>query len=77
LDKQSDGPALRRLVRQAIDDLPETYRIVLWLRDVEGLDRETTGQILDLNPALIRTRLHRARQALHALLDVPCRGEAS
>ncbi len=64
----------RVLVRTAIDQLPEAYRAVLWLRDIEGVDNETTAQILELNLALVKTRLHRARQALRGLLDPHFRG---
>lgn len=64
----------RQLVRQAIDELPEAYHTVLWLRDSEGLDTESTAQMLDLNQALVKTRLHRARQALRSLLDPHFRG---
>jgi RNA polymerase sigma-70 factor (ECF subfamily) len=59
----------RQLVRDAIEQLPEAYRTVLRLRDIEGLDTESTAQILELNVALVKTRLHRARQALRGLLD--------
>jgi len=58
-------------VRSCIDQLPETYRTVLVLRDVEGLATDEAAEALGLTPAALKTRLHRARQALRALLD-PC-----
>jgi RNA polymerase sigma-70 factor (ECF subfamily) len=57
------------LVRQAIDRLPESYRTVLMLRDVEGLDTAEAAQALGLRPEALKMRLHRARQALRTLLD--------
>jgi RNA polymerase sigma-70 factor (ECF subfamily) len=67
----------RVLVRQCIDRLPEVYRTVLVLRDIEGLDTETVAQMLELNVNAIKTRLHRARQALRTLLDPHFRGESA
>jgi RNA polymerase sigma-70 factor (ECF subfamily) len=59
----------RALVQHCIGHLPETYRIVLLLRDIEGLDTEETAQTLETSAAVVKTRLHRARQALRSLLD--------
>ena len=56
-------------VRECINQLPEDYRTVLVMRDIEEFDTEQTAAILGLNPGAIKTRLHRARQALRALLD--------
>ena len=58
----------RRQVRACIDDLPEDYRAVLLLRDIEEFDTEQTASILGVNPGAVKTRLHRARQALRTLL---------
>jgi RNA polymerase sigma-70 factor (ECF subfamily) len=59
----------RELVQRCIGRLPESYRIVLLLRDIEGLATEETAKILDTSTAVVKTRLHRARQALRTLLD--------
>jgi RNA polymerase sigma-70 factor (ECF subfamily) len=59
----------RDLVRRCIDQLPEMYRIILVLRDIEELDTEETARLLDTSPGVVKTRLHRARQALRTLLD--------
>ncbi len=45
----------------AIDKLPKDYKIVLVLRDVEGLSAEETAQALGLSVAAVKSRLHRAR----------------
>jgi RNA polymerase sigma-70 factor (ECF subfamily) len=65
----------RAQVRACIDRLPETYRTVLLLRDIEGLDTDQAAQLLGTNNAVVKTRLHRARQALRTLLE-PVFGEA-
>jgi RNA polymerase sigma-70 factor, ECF subfamily len=70
-------PALARLtreetriqVRACIDRLPNAYRTVLLLRDIEELDTEQTAQHLGINCGTVKTRLHRARQALRTLLE--------
>jgi RNA polymerase sigma-70 factor (ECF subfamily) len=60
---------LHALVRACIDRLPEAFRTVLLLRDIEQLDTEETARLLGLNAGAVKTRLHRARQALRTLLD--------
>jgi RNA polymerase sigma-70 factor (ECF subfamily) len=64
----------RELVRRCIAQLPEIYRTVLLLRDIEGLDTEDSARMLDTSPGVVKTRLHRARQALRTLLDPHFRG---
>ena len=66
---------LRDLVRGTIDRLPEAYRTVLLLRDIEGLDTDETARLLETNAGVVKTRLHRARQALRTLLDPHFRGD--
>ena len=56
-------------MRQAIEELPDAYRTVLLLRDIEELSTEETAQALDITPNTVKTRLHRARQALRTVLD--------
>lgn len=52
---------LRGKLQEAILALPEKYRVVLVLRDIEGFSTEESGQILSLTPSNIKVRLHRAR----------------
>ncbi|MBT8342771.1 MAG: sigma-70 family RNA polymerase sigma factor [Desulfatitalea sp.] len=52
---------LGRQLKTAILDLPEKYRVVLVLRDIEGFSTEETAQILNLTPSNVKVRLHRAR----------------
>lgn len=58
----------RRLVRAAIDKLPENYRTVLVMRDIEGLSTGETATALELTPNAVKIRLHRARMALRTLI---------
>ncbi len=67
----------RDLVRASIERLPVDYRVVLVLRDLEGLDTKEVAGLLDISTDAVKTRLHRARQALRTLLDPYGRGEAS
>jgi RNA polymerase sigma-70 factor (ECF subfamily) len=57
------------LVREAIDRLPDQYREVLILRDIEERDTAETAEILGTSSNVVKVRLHRARQALRTLLD--------
>jgi RNA polymerase sigma-70 factor (ECF subfamily) len=57
------------MVRQAIAMLPDQYREVLVLRDIEEKDTAETADILDTTSNVVKVRLHRARQALRTLLD--------
>ena len=58
----------RRVLEAAIDRLPEHYRAVLVLRDIEELSNEEVAQIVGDSVAAVKTRLHRARMALRELL---------
>jgi RNA polymerase sigma-70 factor, ECF subfamily len=60
---------VRSNVRQRIDELPDTHRSVLILRDIQELDTQTVAEMLGISTEAVRVRLHRARQALRALLD--------
>ena len=59
----------RAVVRKCIGELPDNYRTVLILRDIEELDTDETAERLGLTPNAVKIRLHRARQALRTLLD--------
>lgn len=68
-DSEAEKREHRTLVRAAIDQLPEIYRTVLLLRDIEELSTEETAHVLEINNNAVKTRLHRARLALRTLLD--------
>jgi RNA polymerase sigma-70 factor, ECF subfamily len=65
----------RALVRRSIDRLPESYRVVLLMRDIEEMTTEETAKALGITTAAVKVRLHRARQALRTLLDAEMRRE--
>jgi RNA polymerase sigma-70 factor (ECF subfamily) len=60
---------LAERIRDAIESLPESYRNVLLLRDIQDLDTEETAEMMGISPGAVKTRLHRARQALRGLLE--------
>jgi RNA polymerase sigma-70 factor (ECF subfamily) len=60
-EQQANADELRHVLEQAIDALPDTYRTVFMLRDVEGLSTNETGEGLGLGEATVKPRLHRAR----------------
>ncbi len=62
------------IVRAEIDQLPDTYREVLLLRDIEELSTEETAAMLGITANAVKIRLHRARQALRTRLDPYMRG---
>ena len=60
---------IRRLLERAISGLPEHYRIVFVMRDVEEMSIEETALLLGLQPETVSTRLHRARKLLREALQ--------
>jgi RNA polymerase sigma-70 factor (ECF subfamily) len=52
---------LRQALDQAIEKLPKKYRMVLVLRDMEGLSAKEVGTVMGLNERAVKSRLHRAR----------------
>ena len=57
------------MVRRAIERLPESYRQVLMLRDIEDFDTDETADLIGASVNAVKIRLHRARQALRTLLE--------
>jgi RNA polymerase sigma-70 factor (ECF subfamily) len=60
-ERQAYAQELNRVLEAAVDTLPETYRTVFMLRDIEGLSTSETGEGLGLGEEAVKTRLHRAR----------------
>jgi RNA polymerase sigma-70 factor, ECF subfamily len=60
---------LRLLLERAVAALPDAFRAVFVLREIEGLNVEETAEALDLNPATVKTRLLRARRKLREALE--------
>jgi RNA polymerase sigma-70 factor (ECF subfamily) len=59
---------IRMVLERAIDGLPETFRTVFVMREVEGLSTEETASALGILPQTVKTRLHRARRLLREAL---------
>jgi RNA polymerase sigma-70 factor, ECF subfamily len=60
---------IRRLIEQAIDCLPLSFRLVFVMREIEGCSIQETASFLGIPPETVKTRLHRARRLLRARLD--------
>ena len=60
---------VRAVLEQAIDELPDAFRAVFVARIVEGMSVEETADLFGLQPATVKTRLHRARLLLREELD--------
>ena len=58
----------REAVRAGLRELPEEQRQILLLREIEGLSYEEIGEILDLEPGTVKSRIFRARKRLCAFL---------
>jgi RNA polymerase sigma-70 factor (ECF subfamily) len=73
LDGRSDTLTINRELRDrvqgAIDRLPEQYRAVFVLRDVDGLTNQEVGEILDISIPAVKSRLHRSRLMLRRKLQ--------
>jgi RNA polymerase sigma-70 factor (ECF subfamily) len=59
----------RAFVRARIDELPENYRTVLLVRDIEEMTTPEAADALGITGNAVKIRLHRARQALRTLID--------
>lgn len=60
-ERQAYGKELGRVLEEAVDSLPESYRCVFMLRDIEGLSTTETAAGLEVGEEAVKTRLHRAR----------------
>jgi len=60
-ERQAYSRELGRLIEDAVDALPETYRAVFMLREIEGLSTSETAEGLGVGEEAVKTRLHRAR----------------
>lgn len=72
IEDQLDAPIVRAKVRACIEKLPDAYREVLLCRDIEEMDTAETATLLGISTENVKTRLHRARQALRGLIEAEC-----
>ncbi len=68
-DEQAVNSALRRRLRSAFSALPPSYRLVVFLREMEGLSTREVAKVAGISEANVKTRLHRARLFLRQELE--------
>jgi RNA polymerase sigma-70 factor, ECF subfamily len=68
-ENAASGRDVLRILQDAIDRLPEEFRQVFMLRGVEQLSIAETAELLEIKPATVKTRFHRARRMLQDLLQ--------
>ena len=68
-DEQAENSELGRGIRMAVQELSEKYRMVLVLKDMEGLKYEEVAEILSITPGTVKSRLFRAREKLRKVLE--------
>jgi RNA polymerase sigma-70 factor (ECF subfamily) len=69
LDDPSLDEDLSAVLQKAIAQLPEGYREVFVMRDIEGLSNEEVGKVTGLTVAAVKSRLHRSRMFLRKVLS--------
>lgn len=67
-DEVAEKEEMRRLVNDAINTLPEEQRLVISLRDIQGLTYDEIAEVLDCPSGTVKSRINRARQALKNVL---------
>ena len=67
-DAQAEKKETAQLIEKAIADLPEVYRDVYVLADVEGLPNADIGDMLGLSVPAVKSRLHRSRLMMRGAL---------
>ncbi len=63
-EKITENNELKKVLDDSIEKLPQDYKVVFLLRDVEGLSTEETGKATNLSVPAVKSRLHRARAFL-------------
>mgnify|MGYP001137493905 CR=1 FL=1 len=74
-EMEKETEARRTLVQKFVQGLPEKYRIILTLRDIQGLPYDDISRVLRLSPGTVDSRLHRARRMLRVKLAPYMTGE--
>ena len=65
---------VRGMLERAVDELPDAFRTVFVLREIEGMSGEETAEYLSIRPETVKTRLHRARKLLRATIEARLSG---
>ena len=70
-DEVMENSRLRRSLHRALQTLAPEYRLIVFLREVEGLSTRDVAQVVGISEANVKTRLHRARLTLRQQLEAP------
>lgn len=65
---------IRGVLERAIDELPDSFRVVFIMRDVEGMSTEETASYLSIRVETVKTRLHRARKLMRSAIETQLSG---
>jgi RNA polymerase sigma-70 factor (ECF subfamily) len=68
-EQLADNTRLRKRLRAALASLPAPYRVIVFLREMEGLSTREVAEVLGISEDNVKTRLHRARVALQGALQ--------
>lgn len=68
-EKEQEEAQRRNVVHTAIQTLPDKYKVILSLRDIQDFSYSEIAKILDLSPGTVDSRLHRARKMLRKKLE--------
>jgi RNA polymerase sigma-70 factor (ECF subfamily) len=68
-DAQTLGREFERTLERALDELPPDWRVAVVLRDIEGVSTHDAAEIVGVGEAAFKSRLHRGRMQLRALLE--------
>ena len=68
-DSELARSQIREFLEKAVDDLPDAFRTVFILRDIEEMSIEETANQLSLKPETVKTRLHRARRLMRTAVE--------
>jgi len=68
-EKEQEEAQRRKVVHTAIQTLPDKYKVILSLRDIQDFSYNEIAKILDISPGTVDSRLHRARKMLRKKLE--------
>jgi RNA polymerase sigma-70 factor, ECF subfamily len=68
-ERDQEARAVRDFVRRGLAALPEKHRVILTLRDIQGLTYEDIAGVLGISPGTVDSRIHRARRRLRTILE--------
>ena len=68
-ESEAGRAQVRLVLERAVDALPEPFRLVFMMREIEGLSTEQAATLLAIRPETVKTRLHRARRLLRRSVE--------